>query len=68
VVYQRTESFIERADYDPPETATPEPDDEPTGMGDGWTAVEPVEVDVVPEDAAELAVAPEEVVAVPGIV
>src|SRR2546425_1186717 len=44
--------------------------DEPTGAVDGWTAVEPVpvEVDVVPEDAAALAVAPEEVLAVPGIV
>jgi hypothetical protein len=70
VVYQRTESFIECPDYDPPETATPEPDDEPTGVVDGWTAVEPVPVafDVVPEDAAALAVAPEEEVAVPGIV
>jgi len=68
VVYQRTESFIECADYDPPETATPEPDDEPTGVAAGWTAVEPVEFDVVPVDAAELAVAPEAVVAVPGIV
>jgi len=70
VVYQRTVSFIDRANYEPPETATPELDDEPTGVVDGWTPVELVlvDVEVVPEDVAVLAVAPDEVVAIPGFV
>jgi hypothetical protein len=69
-VYQRIESFIEDGAYDPPETATPELDDEPTGVVVGWTPVElvPVDVDVEPAAVPALAVAPEEVVAVPGIV
>jgi hypothetical protein len=63
-------SFIGRADQDPPETATPELEDELTGVGEAWRPVElvPVEEEVVPEDVAVLAVAPEEVAAVPGIV
>src|SRR6478752_9085874 len=58
VVYQRTVSFISAADQDPPETATPEPDEELTCVGEAWRLVEevPVEVEV-------LAVAPEEEVA-----
>jgi hypothetical protein len=68
VVYQRTVSLIGRADQDPPETATPELEDELTGVGEAWRPVELVPVEVVPEDVAVLAVAPEEVAAVPGIV
>jgi hypothetical protein len=70
VVYQRRVSFSIGAGYEPPETATPVPDDEVTGEGEAWTPVEPVpEVeDVVPELVDVLAVAPEEVVAVPGMV
>jgi hypothetical protein len=34
VVYQRTVSGIEGADQDPPETATPELDEELTGVGE----------------------------------
>jgi hypothetical protein len=59
------------ADYEPPETATPEPDDELVGAGEACRPVEVVPVvveDVVPEDVAVAAVAPDEVVAVPGIV
>ncbi|HEY2598162.1 MAG TPA: hypothetical protein VGJ79_06745 [Candidatus Dormibacteraeota bacterium] len=63
-------SFIAGADYEPPETATPEPEDELTGVGEAWTPVEvvPPDVEVVPEDVDVLAVAPEAVVAVPGFV
>jgi hypothetical protein len=60
-------SFIEGADQDPPETATPELEDELTGVGEAWRPLE-VDVEVVPEDVAVLAVAPEDVAAVPGIV
>jgi hypothetical protein len=62
VVYQRTVSGIEGADQDPPETATPELEDEPTEVEDDWS---PVEVLV---DVEVLAVAPDVVAAVPGIV
>jgi len=69
VVYQRTVSFIEGADQDPPETATPELDEEPTGgEEDPRPEAVPVDVEVVPDDVEVLAVAPEEVAAVPGIV
>jgi hypothetical protein len=64
-------SFIGGADQDPPETAMPELDDELTGEGEAWTPVEvaPVDVEeVVPVLVDVLAVAPEVVVAVPGIV
>jgi hypothetical protein len=57
-------SFIAGAGQDPPETATPEPEEELTGVGEAWR---PVEVDVEP-DVEVLAVAPAEVDAVPGIV
>ena len=70
VVYQRIVSFIGGAVYEPPETATPEPDEELTGVGEAWTPVDdvPLAVEVVPEAVDVLAVAPEEVAAVPGIV
>jgi hypothetical protein len=63
-------SFIGSADYEPPETATPEPDEELMGVGEAWTPVEvlPLDVEVVPEDVDVLAVAPDEVAAVPGMV
>jgi hypothetical protein len=68
VVYQRSVSFIE-AGQDPPETATPELDEEPTGVGEACTpVVVPVDVEVVPDDVEVLALAPVEVVAVPGMV
>jgi hypothetical protein len=69
-MYQRRVSLTIGADYEPPETATPEPDDELVGEGEAWRPVEvvPVEVDVVPEDVPVVAVAPVEVAAVPGIV
>ena len=60
-------SFIDGAGQDPPETATPELADELTGVGEAWRPLE-VDVEVVPEDVAVLAVAPEDVAAVPGIV
>jgi hypothetical protein len=62
VMYQRNVSGIEGADQDPPETATPELEDEPTEVEDDWS---PVEVLV---DVEVLAVAPDVVAAVPGIV
>jgi hypothetical protein len=58
-------SFIAGGGQDPPETATPEPEEELTGVGEAWR---PVEVDVEPEVVEVLAVAPAEVDAVPGIV
>jgi hypothetical protein len=63
-------SFIAGAAYEPPETATPEPDEELTGFGEAWTPAEAVPelVDDVPELVDVLAVAPEEVVEFPGIV
>jgi hypothetical protein len=63
-------SFIAGAGYEPPETATPEPDEELTGVGEAWTPVEEVpEVDeVLPELVGVLAVAPEEVAVLPGMV
>jgi len=57
-------SFISGADQDPPENATPEPDEELTGVCDPWR---PVELEVEPDEVEVLAVAPVEV-AVPGIV
>jgi hypothetical protein len=63
VVYQRSVSFISGADQDPPETAMPEPDDELTGVGEAWRPV-----DEVPVDVELLAMAPDDVVVVPGIV
>jgi hypothetical protein len=62
--------LITGAAYEPPETATPEPDDELVGVGDACRPVDvvPVVVDVVPEDVAVLAMAPDEVAAVPGFV
>jgi len=66
-VYQRTVSFIADADQDPPETATPELEDEPTEVeDDDRPEVLPVEVE--PDDVVVLAVAPVELVVVPGIV
>jgi hypothetical protein len=61
-------SFSIGAGYEPPETATPVPDEEVTGEGEAWTPVEPVpEVEeVVPVPV--LAIAPEETVVVPGMV
>jgi hypothetical protein len=46
------------------------PEEELTCVGDAWRPVEvvPVAVDVVPDDVEELAVAPLEVVVVPGSV
>jgi hypothetical protein len=64
-------SFIGGAGYEPPETATPELDEELTGVGEACTPVEvaPVDVEeVLPPLVDVLAVAPEVVVAVPGIV
>jgi hypothetical protein len=61
-------SFISGADQDPPETATPEPDEELAGVGEAWRPVEVlVEVEVEPDDTEVLEVAPVEV-AVPGMV
>jgi hypothetical protein len=42
VVYHRTVSVIGRRDQEPPETATPELDDELTDVEDDWT---PLDVD-----------------------
>jgi hypothetical protein len=69
VVYQRTVSFIGGADQDPPETVTPELDEDPTEVEDDpRPEVVPVDVEVVPDDVDVLAVAPVEVATVPGIV
>ena len=56
-----------RRGYEPPETATPVPDEEVTGEGEAWTPVEPVP-EVEERAVPVLAVAPEETVVVPGIV
>jgi hypothetical protein len=63
-------SFSIGAGYEPPETATPEPDEEVTGVGDAWTPVElvPEVEEVLPELVDVLAVAPVETVVDPGIV
>ncbi|HVC75003.1 MAG TPA: hypothetical protein VND96_00640 [Candidatus Micrarchaeaceae archaeon] len=58
-------SFIWRG-YEPPETATPAPDEELTGVAEAWTPVEMVPE--VEEVLPELALAPEKAVVLPGIV